>query len=336
VLVVSTVLVGTARASVTRLWVYCGVPVFGSLLEVVFSILVMVPSLRKKKQGIKDIKETSPSPSLKRHGRGSTQGNQSKVSSKGGARKAKAKRPAKNSVDEVSEGSDGTSAKRRLRRSPHVARGSPHVAKAKQQPDSVRKRKKNDSADEDSYISMESSEYSSESDCPSSNSSASSSSTNSVLQQSGIYVRYAQKIANALKGLDLKMKKLKYRSVERHITFNDMVKKCRKVIISERSSLRMRDGRERRSWEFMFHSWLAYAEEYPEQKNTICIKENRKLACWVHEQRKKFVKSVLLEDRLVLLLDNGFIFQPRLHEKESMKTLVDRHKGMYCSTFVCL
>ncbi len=132
------------------------------------------------------------------------------------------------------------------------------------------------------------------------------------------------------------MKKLKYRSVERHITFNDMVKKCRKVIISERSSLRMRDGRERRSWEFMFHSWLAYAEEYPEQKNTICIKENRKLACWVHEQRKKFVKSVLLEDRLVLLLDNGFIFQPRLHEKESMKTLVDRHKGMYCSTFVCL
>ncbi len=183
---------------------------------------------------------------------------------------------------------------------------------------------------------MESSEYSSESDCPSSNSSASSSSTNSVLQQSGIHVRYAQKIANALKGLDLKMKKLKYRSVECHITFNDMVKKCRKVIISERSSLRMRDGRERRSWEFMFHSWLAYAEEYPEQKNTICIKTNRKLACWVHEQRKKFVKSVLLEDRLVLLLDNGFIFQPRLHEKESMKTLVDRHKGMYCSTFVCL
>lgn len=335
-LVVSTVLVGTARASVTRLWVYCGVPVFGSLLEVVFSILVMVPSLSKKKQGIKDIKETSPSPSLKRHGRGSTQGNQSKVSSKGGARKAKAKRPAKNSVDEVSEGSDGTSAKRRLRRSPHVARGSPHVAKAKQQPDSVRKRKKNDSADEDSYISKESSEYSSESDCPSSNSSASSSSTNSVLQQSGIHVRYAQKIAKALKGLDLKMKKLKYRSVERHITFNDMVKKCRKVIISERSSLRMRDGRERRSWEFMFHSWLAYAEEYPEQKNTFCIKTNRKLACWVHEQRKKFVKSVLLEDRLVLLLDNGFIFQPRLHEKESMKTLVDRHKGMYCSTFVCL
>jgi hypothetical protein len=295
----------------------------------------MVPSLSKKKQ---DIKETSPSPSLKRHGPGSTQGNRSKVSrcssrvgdsSKGGARKAK--RHAKNSVDEeVSEGSDGTSAKRRLRRSPHVAK------KAKKQPDNLRKRKRNDSADEDSDTSKEYSEYSSESDCPSSNSSASSSSTNSQLQQSGIYVRYAQKIANALKRLDAKMKKLKYRSVERHITFNDMVKKCRKVIITERSSLRMRDGRERRSWEFMFHSWLAYAEEYPEQKNTICGKKNRKLACWVHEQRKKFVKSVLLEDRLVLLLDNGFIFQPRLHEKQSMKTLVERHKGMYVSTFVCL
>jgi hypothetical protein len=48
------------------------------------------------------------------------------------------------------------------------------------------------------------------------------------------------------------------------------------------------------------------------------------------------VKSVLLEDRLVLLLDNGFIFQLRLHEKQSMKTLVERHKGMYFLTFVCL
>ena len=98
----------------------------------------MVPSLSKKKQ---DIKETSPSPSLKRHGPGSTQGNRSKVSrcssrvgdsSKGGARKAK--RHAKNSVgEEVSEGSDGTSAKRRLRRSPHVAK------KARKQPDNLRK-----------------------------------------------------------------------------------------------------------------------------------------------------------------------------------------------------
>jgi len=280
----------------------------------------------------------SPSPSLKRHGCRSTQGNQSKVSrcSSHVGFSSKGKRHAKNSVDEVSEGSDGTSAKRRLRCSPHVAKGSPHVAKAKKPPDNLRKRKRNDSADEDSDNSKEYSEYSSELDCPSSNSSVSSSCTNSVLQQSGIYVRYTQIIANALKGLDAKMKKHKYRSVERHITFNDMVKKCRKVIITERSSLHMRDGRERRSWEFMFHSWLAYAEEYPEQKNTICGKENRKLACWVHEQRKKFVKSVLLEDRLVLLLDNGFIFQPRLHEKQSMKTLVERHKGMNCSTFVCL
>jgi hypothetical protein len=111
------------------------------------------------------------------------------------------------------------------------------------------------------------------------NSSVSSSCTNSVLQQSGIYVCYAQKIANALKGLVAKMKKLKYRSVECHSAFNDMVKKCRKVIITERSSLRMRDGRECCSWEFMFHSWLAYAEQYPEQKNTICGKEYPKLAC---------------------------------------------------------
>jgi hypothetical protein len=134
----------------------------------------MVPSLSKKKQGIK---ETSPSPPLKRHGCRSTKGNRSKVSrcssrvgvsSKGGARKAK--RHTKNSVDEeVSEGSDGTSAKKRLRRSPHVARGSPHVAKAKKQPENLRKCKRNDSADEDSDTSKEYSEYSLESDCTSSN-----------------------------------------------------------------------------------------------------------------------------------------------------------------------
>jgi hypothetical protein len=94
----------------------------------------MAPSQSKKKQGIK---ETSPSTSLKRHGPGSTQGNQSKVSrrsscvgvsSKGGA--PKGKHHAYKSVDEVSEGTDGTSAKRHQRHSPHVAKGSPHVAKA--------------------------------------------------------------------------------------------------------------------------------------------------------------------------------------------------------------
>jgi hypothetical protein len=146
----------------------------------------MAPSQSKKKQGIK---EMSPSPSLKCHGRGSTQGNQSKVSrysscvgvsSKGGA--PKGKRHANNSVDEVSEGTDGTLVKRHQHRSPHVAKGSPHVAKTKKQSDNVRKRRWNDSADEDSDISKEYSDYSSESDCPSSNSSVSSSCTNSVLQ----------------------------------------------------------------------------------------------------------------------------------------------------------
>jgi len=49
----------------------------------------------------------------------------------------------------------------------------------------------------------------------------------------------------------------------------------------------------------------------------------------VHEQRKKFVKSILQEDRFLLLVDNGFIFQPRQHEQQSMATLVQRHKGYF-------
>jgi hypothetical protein len=140
-----------------------------------------------------------------------------------------------------------------------------------------------------------------------------SSSTLSAEPRSGIYVRYAQKVEKAMKALDDKMKKLNFRSMERHITFNAVVGKYRKVIIKEKSSLRPRDGRERRMWEFLFNSWLAYGAKYPHRKNTISVKKNRKLASWVHEQRKKSVKSILHEDHLALLVGNGFIFQPRQH-----------------------
>jgi hypothetical protein len=132
-----------------------------------------------------------------------------------------------------------------------------------------------------------------------------------------------------MKALDDKMKKLNFRSVERHIMFNAVVGKCHKAIIKEKTSLCPRDVCERRTWEFMFNSWLAYGEKYPHRKNTISVKKNRKLASWVHEQRKKIVKSILHKDRLALLVDNGFIFQPRQHEQQSLTNLVEKHKGMF-------
>jgi hypothetical protein len=107
------------------------------------------------------------------------------------------------------------------------------------------------------------------------------------------------------------------------------VGKCHKVIIKEKSSLRPRDGRERRTWEFMFNSWLAYGAKYPHRKNTISVKKNRKLASWVHEQRKKIVKSILHEDHLALLVGNGFIFQPLQHEQQSLTNFVKKHKGLF-------
>jgi hypothetical protein len=108
-----------------------------------------------------------------------------------------------------------------------------------------------------------------------------------------------------------------------------VVGKCHKVIIKEKSSLRPRDGRERRTWEFMFNSWLAYGAKYPHRKNTISVKKNHKLASWVHEQRKKIVKSILHEDHLALLVGNGFIFQPLQHEQQSLTNFVKKHKGLF-------
>jgi len=229
--------------------------------------------------------------------------------------------------------------------------GSPQVAKARK--DNVRKNqsthrrgylKEDTDSDVEFSDAVSDSEFSSESSCSSSGTSVISSSTLSAEPRSGIYVRYAQKVEKAMKALDDKMKKLNFRSVERHIMFNAVVGKCRKAIIKEKTSLRPRDGRERRTWEFMFNSWLAYAEKYPHRKNTISVKKNRKLASWVHEQRKKIVKSILHEDRLALLVGNGFIFQPRQHEQQSLTNLVEKHKGMftvvlllcYCICMFCL
>jgi hypothetical protein len=143
----------------------------------------------------------------------------------------------------------------------------------------------------------------------------------------GVYIWYARKIENALRSLDVKMKKLNFWSVEQSITLNSVYKKCKKANSMEKQCLHPRDGREWCSWEYMFNSWLAYGAKYPSRKNKVDMKKNPKLDSWVHEQQKKFVKSILQEDCCALLVNNGFIFQPRQHEQQSMATLVQRHKG---------
>jgi len=66
-----------------------------------------------------------------------------------------------------------------------------------------------------------------------------------------------------------------------------------------------------KSWDYMFVSWKCYAEEFPEKKNNVCIETHGRLNNWVKEQRRKFVKNILTDQRFQLLRSEGFDFAPR-------------------------
>jgi hypothetical protein len=68
--------------------------------------------------------------------------------------------------------------------------------------------------------------------------------------------------------------------------------------------------RGRCSWAEMFECWQTYAKRNPQRKNQVPLAFT-KLSSWVHEQRKKFRRGILEEDRFVLLSDLGFEFEPR-------------------------
>jgi hypothetical protein len=95
----------------------------------------------------------------------------------------------------------------------------------------------------------------------------------------------------------------------------------KKKIREERKDVRKKPSRERRSWEYMFNCWLSYANSNPDRKNQVPIAQT-KLSSWVHEQRKKFAKAILSEDRFVLLSRAGFDFQPRRTAVQSMISLL--------------
>ena len=61
----------------------------------------------------------------------------------------------------------------------------------------------------------------------------------------------------------------------------------------------------------MFQTWLAYAEEFPERKNAVCLETHGKLNNWVKEQRRKFIRNVMSNEQFKLLQSNGFVFAPR-------------------------
>lgn len=119
------------------------------------------------------------------------------------------------------------------------------------------------------------------------------------------------------------MKKASYKSVERHLVFSSLSRKVKKSIAKERKVVKPKPSRERRSWEYMYHVWLAYADSNPDRKNQVPIAQT-KLSTWVHEQRKKFVATSLSQERYTLLSRAGFDFQPRKTAANAMRALLSR------------
>jgi hypothetical protein len=87
--------------------------------------------------------------------------------------------------------------------------------------------------------------------------------------------------------------------------------------------------RERCSWVEMFECWQSYAERNPKRKNQVPL-EFSKLSSWVHEQRKKYGKGILSDDRYEPLHEAGFEFQPRkAHAKHiaALRQKLNRKNG---------
>jgi hypothetical protein len=158
-------------------------------------------------------------------------------------------------------------------------------------------------------------------DSTSESSSGSSSDTLIDKPKKKISLHYVKKLGKQFHSLDDKMKKADYKSVERHIVFSSLSKKLKKKIRKERNEVKKKPSRERRSWEYMYNCWLSYAANNPDRKNQVPIAQT-KLSSWVHEQRKKFQRAILSEDRFVLLSRAGFDFQPRKTSAQAMQALL--------------
>ena len=196
-----------------------------------------------------------------------------------------------------------------------------------------KKRSKNrSSSEESSSDSSSSSSYSKSGESEDSegkgsdgaDSSCSSSSSSDTLidkPKKKISKHYIKKLAKRFHSLDDKMKKASYKSVERHLVFSSLSRKVKKSIAKEREVVKPKPSRERRSWEYMYHVWLAYADSNPDRKNQVPVAQ-AKLSTWVHQQRKNFVATKLSQERYMLLNSAGFDFHPRKTAARSMRALV--------------
>jgi hypothetical protein len=93
---------------------------------------------------------------------------------------------------------------------------------------------------------------------------------------------YVKNLAKHFHSLDDKMKKAKYKSIERHEVFSSLSRKVKKSIAKKRKEVKEKPSRERRSWEYMYQCWQTYAAKNPDRKKQVPIAQS-KLSTWVHQ-----------------------------------------------------
>jgi len=174
-----------------------------------------------------------------------------------------------------------------------------------------------DSSSEDSGSSSSSSSSSrSSSSSSSSSDSSSSASSGKKLRMSKCSKKYLNKLKKVFISVEKKVKKAKFRATEKKMFFGVIYGNIKKMVHKEKKEIKSQPARDRRSWDYMFDLWLAYAADNPDCKNQVPLAMS-KLSGWVKEQRKLFTKTQLSQDRYELLRANDFDFHPRLSARGS-------------------
>ena len=173
-----------------------------------------------------------------------------------------------------------------------------------------------DSSSEDSGSSSSSSSSSRSSSSSSSSDSSSSASSGKKPRMSKCSKKYLKKLKKVFISVEKKVKKAKFRATEKKMFFGVMYGNIKKMVHKEKKEIKSQPARDRRSWDYMFDLWLAYAADNPDRKNQVPLAMS-KLSGWVKEQRKLFTKTQLSQDRYELLRANDFDFHPRLSARGS-------------------
>jgi hypothetical protein len=137
----------------------------------------------------------------------------------------------------------------------------------------------------------------------------SSSGSGSMVSGNQISDRHIQKVSKCFDSLDMKMWKSGYTSANRNQVFNSIYKKVRDLVVAEQQLVTF-NNRQNYTWDQSFQKWVSYGKKNPARKNRVPLSKVR-LSGWVHQQRKDYKDGKLTDEKILILEEHGFNFNPR-------------------------